>query len=83
MFSVVTRITILTFPEGGRSLIDPWRNGATARPVYETIAEHTFSLNSAESFSDLWLHVRGSKAYGGVEIVGLGTEVTEHRRVAL
>ncbi|GHJ88841.1 hypothetical protein NliqN6_5243 [Naganishia liquefaciens] len=61
-------------------LIDPWRNGATARPVYETIAEHTFSLNSAESFSDLWLHVRGSKAYGGVEIVGLGTEVTEYER---
>jgi hypothetical protein len=61
-------------------LIDAWRNGATARPVYESIATHTFPLNDAGGLNEFWMHVRGSRAFGGVEIIGLGTEVTEYGR---
>lgn len=65
-------------------LIDSWRNGATALPIYESKAEYLFSINdyttAAASLESLWVHVRGSKAYGGVHVLGPGTEVIEIER---
>lgn len=68
-------------------LIDSWRNGATALPIYESRAEFLFSLNdytaAVASLESLWVHVRGGKAYGGVHVLGPGTEVTDIERPPL
>lgn len=64
-------------------LIDSWRNGATALPIYESTAQYLFPLNDRQAADNLWVHVRGSKAYGGVYVLGPGTEIIDIERPPL
>ncbi|KAJ9119118.1 hypothetical protein QFC22_003609 [Naganishia vaughanmartiniae] len=62
-------------------LIDSWRNGATARPIYESFTEFMIPLQDDKiSLQKFWLHVRGSRANGLVQVTGPGTEITEFDR---
>lgn len=62
-------------------LIDSWRNGATALPIYESFTEFMIPLQDNKiTLQKFWLHVRGSRTNGMVQVNGPGSETTEWDR---
>ncbi|KAJ9105949.1 hypothetical protein QFC19_003283 [Naganishia cerealis] len=62
-------------------LIDSWRSGTTALPIFESFAEFMFPLDDSKNLlQKFWIHVRGSRANGMVQVIGPGTEISEFGR---